>query len=183
MTQHFDAIVLGAGGVGSAAAYYLAKRGQRVLLLEQFEIDHKNGSSYGFSRVIRYTYDNPRYVNLMRDAYPLWFALQDEAQESLYVKTGGLDFGQPSQETFQRMQRSLNESELPHEHLNRDEIQQRFPQFCLDEGMEGLYQSESGLLRTSRCVLAHLRLAIERGATVQDETPALKVVPREDGVE
>ena len=36
MVQHFDAIVIGAGGVGSAAAYYLAKVGQRVLLLEQF---------------------------------------------------------------------------------------------------------------------------------------------------
>jgi glycine/D-amino acid oxidase-like deaminating enzyme len=89
MAQHFDAIVIGAGGVGSAAAYYLAKAGQKVLLLEQFELDHQNGSSYGYSRVIRYTYDNPIYVNLMRDAYPLWFALQDEADEQLYVKTGG----------------------------------------------------------------------------------------------
>ena len=90
MVQKFDAIVLGAGGVGSAAAYYLAKSEQKVLLLEQFELNHQQGSSYGFSRVIRYTYDNPIYIKLMRAAYPLWFALQEEAEEQLYVKTGGI---------------------------------------------------------------------------------------------
>ena len=89
--------------MGSAAAYYLAKSGQKVLLLEQFELNHQKGSSYGFSRVIRYTYDNPIYVELMRAAYPLWFALEEAAGEKLYVKTGGLDFGFPSQETFQKL--------------------------------------------------------------------------------
>jgi glycine/D-amino acid oxidase-like deaminating enzyme len=97
MNNQFDVIVIGAGGVGSAAAYYLSKAGKKVLLLEQFELNHQNGSSYGYSRVIRYTYDNPIYINLMRDAYPLWFALQEEAGEQLYVKTGGLDFGFPRQ--------------------------------------------------------------------------------------
>lgn len=79
MTHNFDVIVIGAGGVGSAVAYYLAQRQQRVLVLEQFELNHKLGSSYGYSRVIRYAYDNPIYIELMRSAYPLWFALQEEA--------------------------------------------------------------------------------------------------------
>lgn len=183
MTQHFDAIVLGAGGVGSAAAYYLAKAGQKVLLLEQFELDHQKGSSYGYSRVIRYTYDNPIYINLMRDAYPLWFALEEEAKEQLYVKTGGLDFGSPEADTFQALKASMDAAELPYEHLTRAEIQDRYPQFALDEGMEGLFQSESGLLRASRCVLAHVRLAQARGATVLDQTPVLKVTPGDSGVE
>lgn len=183
MAQQFDAIVIGAGGVGSAAAYYLAKAGQKVLLLEQFELNHQNGSSYGFSRVIRYTYDNPTYVDLMRDAYPLWFALQDEADEQLYVKTGGLDFGFPEQETFQRMKASLDATSLDYEHLNKAEMAKRYPQFALEDGMEGLFHADSGLLKTSRCVLAHTRLAQERGATVIDQSPVLKITPSEQGVE
>ena len=183
MPQHFDAIVIGAGGVGSAAAYYLAKSGQRVLLLEQFELNHRNGSSYGHSRVIRYTYDNPIYINLMRDAYPLWFALQAEAKEQLYVKTGGLDFGFPDTDTFQALKASMDEAQLDYEHLNQADIHQRYPQFTLKEGMEGLFQSEAGLLRTSRCVLAHVRLAQERGAQVMDQTPVVKISPSNYGVE
>ncbi|MEM9504669.1 MAG: N-methyl-L-tryptophan oxidase [Cyanobacteria bacterium P01_E01_bin.43] len=183
MVKQFDAIVVGAGGVGSAAAYYLAKAGQKVLLLEQFELDHQNGSSYGQSRVIRYTYDNPTYVDLMRDAYPLWFALQEEAGEKLYVKTGGLDFGFPETDTFQRMKASLDESRLPYEYLSQAEIAQRYPQFALEDGMAGLFNPDGGLLKTSRCVLAHARLAQARGATVIDQTPVLKITPSESGVE
>ncbi|MGD1931273.1 MAG: N-methyl-L-tryptophan oxidase [Leptolyngbyaceae cyanobacterium] len=183
MVKQFDVIVVGAGGVGSAAAYYLAKAGQKVLLLEQFELDHQNGSSYGQSRVIRYTYDHPTYVNLMQDAYPLWFALQEEAGEKLYVKTGGLDFGFPETDTFQRMKASLDESRLPYEYLSQAEIAHRYPQFALEDGMTGLFNPDGGLLKTSRCVLAHARLAQARGATVIDQTPVLKITPSDYGVE
>ena len=183
MTQQFDAIVLGAGGMGSAAAYYLAKSGQKVLLLEQFELNHQKGSSYGFSRVIRYTYDNPIYIELMRDAYRLWFALEEEAGEQLYVKTGGLDFGFPSQDTFQALKQSMDEAKLDYEYLEADEVSQRFPQFNLDAGMAALYQSETGLLRTSRCVLAHISLAQKLGATVIASTPVTKIIPHSSSVE
>lgn len=183
MTQKFDAIVLGAGGMGSAAAYYLSLAGQKVLLLEQFELDHQKGSSYGFSRVIRYTYDNPIYIELMRAAYPLWFALEEEAQEQLYVKTGGLDFGFPTQETFQTLKQSMDEAKLDYEYLEADEVSQRFPQFRLDDGMAAFFQSETGLLRTSRCVLAHIRLAEKLGAKVIDRTPVTKIIPHTSSVE
>lgn len=183
MAQQFDVIVIGAGGVGSAAAYYAAKAGKKVLLLEQFELDHQQGSSYGYSRVIRYTYDNPIYINLMRDAYPLWFDLQAEAGEPLYVKTGGLDFGFPETATFQALKTSMDTANLEYEHLSRQEIRQRYPQFALEEGMEGLFQSEAGLLRASGCVLAHVRLAQARGATVLDQTPVVTIIPHDSGVE
>ena len=183
MVQQFDAIVLGAGGVGSAAAYYLAKSGQKVLLLEQFELNHQQGSSYGFSRVIRYTYDNPIYIELMRAAYPLWFALQEEAGEQLYVKTGGLDFGFPSEETFQKLKQSMDRAGLDYEYLEKKEVDRRFPQFNLDDGMAALFQADTGLLKASRCVLAHVRLAQKYGATVCDRTPVIKIIPHSDRVE
>ena len=182
MTQRFDAIVLGAGGMGSAAAYYLADSGQKVLLLEQFEIDHQKGSSYGESRVIRYTYDYPIYIDLMRAAYPLWFALEELAEEKLYIKTGGLDFGYPTQETFQKLMHSMDEAGLDYEYLTRSQVSQRFPQFNLDEGMTALFQEDSGLLKPSRCVLAHIRLAQKLGATVCDRTRVIKIVPKADSV-
>lgn len=175
MTNNFDIIVLGAGGVGSAAAYYLAKTQQRVLLLEQFELNHQQGSSYGYSRVIRYAYDCPIYINLMRAAYPLWFALEEEAGETLYVQTGELDFGWPEASTLQQLAASMEQEKLPYERLSVAEIQQRFPQFKLEEGMEGLYQEDSGVLKASKCVLAHIRLAQKYGAIVQEKTPVTQI--------
>lgn len=183
MSQQFDAIVLGAGGMGSAATYYLSAAGLKVLLLEQFELNHQQGSSYGESRVIRYSYDLPIYVDLMRAAYPLWFALQKATQEKLYIKTGGLDFGYPHEETFQKLKQSMEEAELDYEYLTKPEVAARFPQFNLDEGMAAIFQSDTGLLKPSRCVLAHIRLAQQHGATVRDRTPVTKINPQANGVE
>lgn len=183
MINEFDVIVLGAGGMGSAAAYYLAAAGKKVLLLEQFEINHQKGSSYGESRVIRYSYDNPIYVELMRAAYPLWFALEKEAGEKLYIKTGGLDFGYPNEDTFQTLKRSMDEAKLPYEYLSKQQVEQRFPQFHLDNGMAAIFQTDTGLLKPSRCVLAHIRLAQKHGATVCDRTPVIAINPQTNSVE
>ena len=145
MTSNFDVIVLGAGGIGSAAAYYLAKEKKRVLILEQFNINHNKGSSYGYSRVIRYAYDNPIYVKLMRAAYSLWFALEKEAKETLYIKTGELDFGLINSPSMQEVANSMTQENIPYQTLTATEINRRFPQFNIPETMEGLYQEDTGI--------------------------------------
>src|SRR5215470_7481976 len=113
--QTFDLIILGAGAMGSAAAYHLAKTGQRVLLLEQFEIDHQKGSSYGFSRITRYAYEHTDYVHLMKSVFPAWAALEAEAGETLYTRTGGLDFGRPTQSSLKNIMNSLDAEDIPYE--------------------------------------------------------------------
>ena len=183
MAQTFDTIVIGAGAMGSAAAYYLSKQGQKVLLLEQFEIDHKNGSSYGFSRIIRYSYDYPEYVDLAKDTYPLWFALQDELGETLYVKTGGIDFGPADDEMFQNTIQSVKTSNIDHEILSLDEAHQRFPQFKFRDDFKVLYQPDSGLITASKAVLGHLKLAEKHGATIKANTPVESIVIQSDSVE
>lgn len=182
MTQNFDAIVLGAGAMGSAAAYYLALAGQRVLLLEQFELNHQKGSSYGYSRVIRYTHDHPIYINLARAAYQLWEALEEEAGEKLYVKTGGLDISLPEQPTFQVRLKTAQEAGLDYEYLTGSEVRKRFSQFHPDEGMHALYHPDTGYLRASKCVLALTRLAQTRGATLIEQTPVTSIRSSENGV-
>jgi sarcosine oxidase len=183
MTQTFDTIVIGAGAMGSASAYYLSKQGQRVLLLEQFELDHQNGSSYGSSRIIRYSYDYPEYVELAKDNYPLWFALEDELGEQLVVKTGGIDFGPADDEMFQNTIRSVLTSKIDHEMLSLEEAHKRFPQFRFADDFKVLYQPDSGLVRTSAAVLGHIKLAQKHGAVVKDNTPVESITIHPDSVD
>src|SRR5580698_5256922 len=92
--MQYDAIVIGVGGMGSAAIYHLARRGCRVLGLEQFSIPHENGSSHGVNRIIRLAYaEHPDYVPLLRRAYELWRELENLTQERLLIVTGGIDAG------------------------------------------------------------------------------------------
>ncbi|MGL5116714.1 MAG: FAD-dependent oxidoreductase, partial [Beijerinckiaceae bacterium] len=89
---HYDVIVAGVGGMGSAACYHLAKRGQRVLGLERFYLGHSMGSSHGMTRIIRIAYfEGPDYVPLLKRAAQLWKETGDEAGMQLLYTTGSLD--------------------------------------------------------------------------------------------
>ncbi len=169
--MNYDTIVLGGGIMGSATAYYLAKAGERVLLLEQFEFGHNKGSSHGDSRIIRYSYNEPRYIALARDAYRLWGDIEAESGEQLLIKTGGIDFGKSDEKTLLETRDSVALAEISHEWLSAGEANKRFPQFHFDEDMSVLYQADSGLLRADLCVQTHLRLAGKYGAILVEKTP------------
>ena len=59
-----DVAVIGLGGLGSATAWQLARRGAAVVGLEQFELGHVRGASHDTSRILRRSYHTPAYVRL-----------------------------------------------------------------------------------------------------------------------
>jgi len=118
MNKAFDAIVVGLGGMGSAAACQLAGRGQRVLGLDQFTPPHDQGSSHGQSRVIRQAYyEDPAYVPLLLRAYELWRELERDSGKPLLTVTGGLMLGAPDSGVVAGSLRSAKQHGLPHELL------------------------------------------------------------------
>lgn len=174
--------IVGLGGVGSAAAYYLAREGHAVVGLEQFRIDHDRGESYGGSRVIRRVYADPFYTRLMADAYRLWDEFSAAAGEALLTRCGGLFFGTPESEELRAFERALTGEGVPFERWDAAEATRRFPQFRFAPDEYGIYQAETGFLRASRCVRAAVRLASAHGAEIREETPVAAVEGRADGV-
>src|SRR5581483_5318220 len=88
-----DAVVVGGGATGSAAAWQLARRGVQVVLLERFEAGHANGASHGASRIFRLSYPDPVHIGLAREARRLWRELEDATGTRLLTVTGGVDHG------------------------------------------------------------------------------------------
>ncbi|HEV7664093.1 MAG TPA: FAD-dependent oxidoreductase, partial [Chloroflexota bacterium] len=111
----YDTIVIGLGAMGSAAAYHLARRGQRVLGLDAYEAGHTLGSSHGETRIIRMAYfEHPDYVPLLRRAWQLWEELERESATRLLHQTGGLFIGPPDGDLVTGSLRSAREHSLPH---------------------------------------------------------------------
>ena len=92
-TERADAVIVGAGLAGSAAARALASRGRSVVLVEAFQPGHRRGSSHGSARIFRRAYPDPLYVRLTGQAQVLWRQLADEAGEELVTTTGAVDYG------------------------------------------------------------------------------------------
>jgi len=168
MAESYDVIIIGLGGMGSAAAYHLARRGQRVLGLEKFTPAHDKGSSHGGSRIIRQSYfEDPAYVPLLLRAYELWEGLAQDSGQEVYRLTGGLFLGPPDCLTVAGSLRASQEWSLPHEVLDAGQIRSRFPNFTPEPGDVGLYEAKAGFARPEMTVAAHLDLAAREGATLR----------------
>lgn len=169
----YDVIVLGAGGMGSATLYELARRGRRVLGLEQFNLVHDRGSSHGQTRIIRKAYaEHPDYVPLLRRAYERWYDLEQVVGAHLLTECGCLQMGPPESHIVAGVVASAEQHGLPIERLGRDELRRRFPMFQLDEDMVGVLEREAGFLAVEDCVRAHLDAARALGAEIHSEEPA-----------
>ncbi len=165
MNPTYDLIILGSGGVGSAAAYHAAKRGLRVLALDRFPPGHDRGSSHGQTRIIRQAYfEHPDYVPLLFRAYDLWRDLEQVTGQSLLHINGLIQIGQPSGEVIAGVKESARRWNLRVESLPEKDLTARFPQFNLPEGCEALYEAQAGVLRVEDCVLAHASAAKSHGA-------------------
>ncbi len=163
----FDVIVIGLGGMGSAAAYHLAARGKRVLGLEKFTPAHDRGSSHGGSRIIRQSYfEDPAYVPLLLRAYELWDKLAADSQREVHRLTGGLFIGPPDCLTVAGSLQASREWNLPHEVFDAAEIRSRFPNFTPRSGDIALYEARTGFARPEMTVQAHIDLAERAGATL-----------------
>jgi len=165
--KHYDAIVLGVGGMGSAAVYHLARRGQRVLGIEQFSLGHEFGSSHGVTRIIRLAYaEHPSYVPLLRRAYELWREMEGTAGERLLVITGGLDIGPAEGTMVAGSLQSCREHGIPHEVLDAGEVMRRYPGYRLPAEMAAVYQQDGGFVLPERSIAVHVSAALALGAEV-----------------
>ena len=176
MTPHiYDAIVIGAGGMGSATAYHLAKSGADVLVLEQFQRGHTFGSSHGETRIIRFFYDKPFYTELMKTAYTEWRALESASGKPLLFITGSVSIGAKGNPYGRAVRQSLDAAGVESEWWDATQLGERFPQFRAMNAMDILWQKDTGFLRAAECVSTHLQLAAGHGATVREETRVINI--------
>lgn len=166
-TETCDVVVIGLGGMGSAAAMHCAGRGARVAGVEQFGPVHALGSSHGDVRVIRKGYfEHPSYVPLLHRAYELWEALEARTGRRLMVRTGALLAGAPGADYVLGLEACYRENALPHERLDGAEMRARFPRLRVPEGQVGFYDPLGAYLFVEQCVQAHLNAAQAAGATL-----------------
>lgn len=180
----FDVIIVGAGGMGTAAAAHLAARGQRVLVLERHTLAHDRGSSHGLTRIIRLAYfEHPSYVPLLRRAFELWRALEARAGERLLHVTGSLDVGTTGGLVFEGSRRSCLEHDLPHELIGGRDLRARFPAWRIDDDVAAVFQPDGGFLLPERCILAHAHWATAAGAVIRTGEPVIAWEAHGDGVQ
>ncbi|HEY6977893.1 MAG TPA: N-methyl-L-tryptophan oxidase [Chitinophagaceae bacterium] len=166
MASTYDVAIIGAGAMGSSAAYHLSKTGKKILVLDRFTPPHNLGSSHGQSRIIREAYfESLVYVPLVQEAYELWYQLEKESNKKLLLKTGGLMLGTPDSKVVQGALLSAQTYDLPYECLTGKEIKKRFPGFNPTGDTVGIYEQNAGILFPEECIKTNLQLAKKSNVT------------------
>jgi len=169
--EKYDVIVVGAGSVGMAAGYELAKKGARTLLLDAFDPPHTMGSHHGDTRIIRHAYgEGVQYVPLALRAQALWEEMASLSGMTLFVRTGVLGAGPLGNPFLEEMQVSAKEFSLPLEILSAEEINERWRGMNLPGNFYGCYEPEAGVLYSERCITAYRELATRLGAVLLPNT-------------
>lgn len=185
---HFDCIVVGFGGVGSAAMRYAAMSGRAVLGIDQHGPAHTHGSSHGQTRVIRKSYfEHPNYVPMLLEAYELWDELNcrhrtNPETKELLTKCGILQIGPPDGEVVTGVLESAEAHHLKVERFTRDQIARRLPILNLPKNHEGVFEPDGGFLRVELCVAAFIKQALVNGAQLMSNTAVTKVEQDDDNV-
>ena len=182
--ESFDAIVIGLGGMGSSALFELARRGRRVLGLEQFVPGHDQGSSHGQTRIIRQAYyEHPAYVPLVKRAYERWYDLEQRQGIHLLTTCPCLSIGLPQGELVHGVKRSAEEHSLSIESVSAAELRMRFPAFRFGDEYAAVVEPTAGFLYVEECVRAHVREAERLGAAVRSGEPVASWRADGNGVE
>src|SRR3954471_501541 len=162
-TIHAPNVILGAGAMGAAAAYHLARRGEPVLLLEQFPIGHDRGSSHGAARITRHSYADLRYARLMPAAFAAWRALEADAGVPLYLRTGGISLSPAGGDYVAHVAASLKELGVPHKRMTGAEWNRINPAFAVPSTHDAVFEPDAGMLSAARAVGLQVELARSHG--------------------
>lgn len=158
-----DAVVVGAGAMGLSAAWWLARGGRDVVVLEQFEQGHDRGSSHGSARIFRLAYPDPLYVRLAQEALPLWRELENEAGAALLTQTGAVDHGHPAM--LEAIAGALDECGARREFLSPEEANERWPGMRFEERV--LFHAEGGRVDADATRRALEEVAARLGAEIR----------------
>lgn len=168
MADVYDVVIVGAGLMGSSAAYYASKAGKRVLLLEQFELLHAKGSSHGRSRIFRVAYPNGVYTKLCLESLALWHDIEKEAGGvTLIEMTGELDFAQERNADLVQLEATLAQHDVAFETLTGAQANARFPGFSLNESDYAVFNSHAGVLNPDLAMATLQSLAQKQGAVIR----------------
>jgi sarcosine oxidase len=151
--------------MGCAAARALAGEGHDVTLFEQFRVGHDRGSSHGRSRIVRLAYPEVEWVELAKESFVGWRALERECGVELLELNGLLELVEdPAEGSRDALEAAGAEYEL----LGAAEALERWP-VGMPAGWTALFQPEAGIVRADLAHHAFVDSALAHGAAVREE--------------
>src|ERR1700674_3147260 len=124
--RSYDVAVIGAGVFGAWTAWHLAKRGQRVVLLDAYGPANARASSGGESRIIRMGYGaDELYTRWAKRSLAQWKEFFGAEHRTLFQETGGLWLAGEDDLRVRETVLTLKRCQVPVEEMDRSALEKR----------------------------------------------------------
>lgn len=175
--------VVGAGIVGTMAAWQLAARGHVVTVFDRWNTPNDRGASAGESRIFRTLYkEGPEYVAFIQRAGELWKELEAAQDTHVLDWCGGLTIGRSDHPDVRAVLDCADELELEHRVLDAAAMREEFPAYGVDDDEIGVFDPNAGVFRPELAVLAARDESVRLGATYRTYSEVLNIRPFADRV-
>ena len=179
----YDLLIVGSGSVGAAAGYYATRAGLKVLMIDAHLPPHQEGSHHGDTRLIRHAYgEGERYVPLVLRAQALWDRLATESGEPVFERSGVINLGPADSEFLANVAQSARQWNLAVEKLDAASLMARWPEISVPDDYIGLFEADSGFVRSELAIKTWIRLAAEAGCAQLFNCPVTAIHSSDDGV-
>lgn len=146
-------VIVGAGTFGASLAWWLARHGEQVTIVDQFEPGDRRASSGGETRLLRCSHGSDvDYTAMARRGRELWRELEAESGEELFLERGVAWFAHREDGWEAASDRTLRDHGIPVERLDVDSAAELYPSFRGDDLAFVLLEPEAGVLRAQRAV-------------------------------
>lgn len=174
--EEFDVIVVGAGVMGSSAAYQTAKRGLKTLLLEQYDFLHHRGSSHGETRTIRATYPQDYYYPMVIESYKLWQEAEAQVGYKVYFGAHHFDMGRADDPSLRAIIANCRKHSVPHQVLRRHQVAEKFSGLIdIPDDWMGVCNALGGVIKPTKATAMFQTLAFKNGAVLRDNAEVVDI--------
>ncbi len=163
-----EVVIIGGGVMGASAAYHLAKRGQKNIVLLEKEEFFGQGATGRCAGGVRYQFSTEINVRLSMESLPMLERFKEEiGQEIDYRKCGYLFVltREEDVETFKRDVELQQRLGVGTEWWTADEVRARLPQMRFDDALAGSFNPDDGLVDPNGVVMGYIGAAQKMGVT------------------
>lgn len=161
-----DIVIIGGGVMGASAAYHLAQRGMRNIVLLEKENFFGQGATGRCAGGVRYQFSTEINIKLSLASLPMLEQFKDEIGQEVNYRQSGYLLVATNEKDAQKFKRNVelqNKLGVPTQLLSGDDVRGRLRLMKFDDALAGTFNQKDGTVDPNGVVMGYISAAQKMG--------------------